>query len=216
MPSLRLPEPCSWSMSRKSKPACARTSALSDEPVSKKHPSARSPFRSFLFRQLSPDIAESSAEVVEMGRIVDEDARSQSVFWTPMHEPGEERAGVQTAIGNVRPIGAPEHSFRRRLDEGARHVVRVAPIGTVGQAVWAGQFDPHLPRLHRLDKMSEISIGQPVTTFHVAHMIHRDRNANVWKMWSEVAYHHTGRIELDMPSKRTHQAARPAQCLQIL
>src|SRR6266851_1125651 len=210
MASLRLPEPCSWSISRKSKPAWARTSALSDEPVSKKHPSARSPFRSFLFRQLLPDTAESSPIVVEMSGIVDKDARSQPVLGTPTHEPREERAGIQAAIGNVRPIGAPEHSFGRRFDEGSRHFVRVVPIGTVGKAVWTGQLDPNLPRFHGLDKLFEISICQPVTTFHVAHMIHRDRNANLGKMWSEVAYHHARRIKLDMPSKRTRKAGRPA------
>src|SRR5258708_30388356 len=145
MASLRLPEPCSWSISRKSKPACARTSALSDEPVSKKHPSARSPFRSFLLRKLSPDTAESSPVVIEMSGVVHEDARSQYVLGTPTREPGEERAGIQAAIGNVRPIGAPEHSFGRRLDEGLRHFVRVVPIGTVGKAVWTGQLDPDLP-----------------------------------------------------------------------
>src|SRR5258708_4795970 len=216
MASLRLPEPCSWSMSRKSKPACARTSALSDEPDSTKHPSARSPFRSFLLRQLSPDTAESSPVVVEMSGIVDEDARSQPVLGTPTYEPGEERASIQAAIGNVRPIGAPEHSVGCRLDEGWRNFRRVVPIGTVGKADWTGQRDPHLPRFHRLDKIFEISIGQSVTAFHVAHMIHRDRNANLGKMWSEVAYHHARRIKLDMPSKRMHKAGRSAQCLQIL
>src|SRR5260370_32669315 len=161
MASLRLPEPCSWSMSRKSKPACARTSALSDEPVSKKHPSACSPFRSFLLSKLSPDTAESSPVVIKMSGVVDEDVCSQYVLGTPTHEPGEERAGIQAAIGNVRPIGAPEHSFGCRLEEGSRHFVRVAPISPVGKAVWTGQLDPHLPRLHCLDKIFEIRIGQP-------------------------------------------------------
>ena len=45
--------------------------------------------------------------VVEMHGIVDEDARSQYLLWTPTYEPGEERTGIQAAIGNVRPIGAP-------------------------------------------------------------------------------------------------------------
>jgi hypothetical protein len=90
--------------------------------------------------------------------VVDQDARSQRVFRTPTHEPGEERAGIQNAIGNVRPIGAPEHSFGRRLDECARHFVRVLPIGIAGKAVGAGQLDPNLPRFRRLDQLAEISV----------------------------------------------------------
>src|SRR5882762_8857808 len=109
MASLRLPEPCSWSIRRKSKPACARTSALSDEPVSKKHPSTRSRFQSLFLRRLLLATADHSPIVVEMHGIVDEDARSQYVLRTPTYEPGEERTGIQAAIGNVRPIGAPEH-----------------------------------------------------------------------------------------------------------
>src|SRR5260221_4725194 len=107
MASHRLPEPCSWSISRKSKPACARTSALSGEPVSKKDPSTRSPFRSFLLRRLLPATADPSPVVIEARGVIDDDARSQHVLWTPLYEPGKERTGVQGAIGNVRPIGAP-------------------------------------------------------------------------------------------------------------
>src|SRR5882724_9785284 len=184
MASLRLPEPCSWSISRKSKPACARTSALSDDPVSKKHPSTRSRFRSLFLRRLLPATADPSPVVVEMRGIVDEDACSQHVLWTPTHEPGEERAGIQAAFGNVRPIGAPEHSIGRRVDEGSRHVIRMLPIGIAAQAVWTGQLYPNLPGFSCLDKSSEISIGQPVTSFHVSHMIHRDCNANLGKVFN--------------------------------
>src|SRR5712672_3216999 len=184
MASPRLPDPCSWSISRKSKPACARTSALSDEPLNKKHPRTRSRFKSFRLRRLLPDTADSSVVVVEMRGIVDEDVRSQLVLWTPAYEPRQERAGIQVAIGNVWPIGAPKHSFGCRLDEGSRHCVRVAPIGTVGKAVGTGQLYPNLPRFHRLDKCLEIGIGQPVIAFHVAHMIHRDSNTNLGKMFS--------------------------------
>src|SRR5882762_6407993 len=184
MASPRLPEPCSWSISRKSKPACARTSALSDDPVNRKHPSARSRFRSLLFRKLLPDTAESSPVVVETSGVVDEDARSQRILWAPMHEPGEKRAGIQTAIGDVRPIGTPEHSFGRRLDEGSRHFVRAVPIGTLGESIGTGELDPNLPRFHGLHKSFEIKFGQPITFLHVAHMIYADRNANLGKMFS--------------------------------
>jgi len=159
MPSLRLPEAVLMVDEQEIKgPPCARNFGnCRTNRSGKKTPQRRAPRSGVSFSDnYHRTIAESSAEVVEMGRIVDEDcAFAIRLLDTNARSLAREARRWSRLQSGMCGQSVPQ-SIRSggRLDEG-----RAAPCRPRGanRYRWTGgygpvSFDPHLPRFHRLDK----------------------------------------------------------------
>ena len=73
----------------------------------------------------------------------------------PVRQQVEQSAGVAPAIGNVRPVAAPDHAVGQFLDDGARQRPQPLVVAVLGQAIGAGELHPAAPRLHRRTSRSK-------------------------------------------------------------